>query len=93
MCGARSTDPGFSIPNERDFTVSKAIIQAGGFTRFADKKRVQLIRADPNLAEEEKTILVNVTDVLERGIRDFDPEINADDIIRVKERAISFGGR
>ena len=39
----------YTLPNEPGFTLSKAILMAGGFTTFANKKNVKLIRADADL--------------------------------------------
>ena len=50
----------YTIPNDKDFTVSKAVLMAGGFTKFADKRKVKLIRADLSLEDSEKTVIVNV---------------------------------
>ncbi len=80
----------YDLPPGRDFTVSKAILRAGGFTQYAEKRKVKLIRAKKSLTDEEKNIEVNVADILEKGIRDFDPLVKPDDIIRVKEKWILF---
>ena len=80
-------NPGnYDIPIEKDFTVSKAIFQAGGFGQYANRKRVVLIKADPNLPEGERMVEVNVQAILEDGLRSLDPAVEPDDIIRVKER-------
>lgn len=90
VVGAVNAPGLYEIPPEREFTVSKAILRAGDFTRFADKKRVKLIRSDENLSEKERTVIINVADVLERGRRDNDPVVKPNDIIRIEERAIVF---
>ncbi len=76
----------YNIPNEREFTVSKAIFLAGGFGQYANKKKVELIKADPNLDEGERVVVVNVQAILEEGLRSLDPLVSPDDIIKVKER-------
>lgn len=78
----------YDISQEHDFTLSKAILKAGGFTRFSDKAHVKLIRADKTLPEGQRTLIVNVADILERGKRDKDVVVKPDDIIRVEERTI-----
>ncbi len=80
----------YDLPDEENFTVSKAILRAGGFNKFANKKRVRLIRGDETLDPDEREIEVNVADILERGIRENDPVVFADDIIRVDESWINF---
>ncbi len=76
----------YEIPNEKEFTVSEAIFLAGGFGPYANRKKVELIRADSELAEGERTIEVNVQEIMEEGVRSNDPVVHPDDIIRVKER-------
>jgi len=73
-----------------ELTVSKAILQRGGFTRFARKRSVKLIRGDTSLSESERTITVDVSDILERGLRENDPVVSPGDLIRVEERVIAF---
>lgn len=80
----------YNIPPEGNFTVSKAVLLAGGFTPYADKIKVELTRSGVEVGEEERRLLVNVGEILEDGIRDFDPLIQPDDIIRVKERTVIF---
>ncbi len=80
----------YMVPNEPDFTLSKAILMAGGFTTFANKRSVKLIRADTGLPESERILKVNVADILEKGIRDFDPLVKPNDIVRVEERLVVF---
>lgn len=80
----------YDLPNEANFTVSKAILRAGGFNKFANQRRVRLIRSDESLPEDEREIVVNVEDILERGNRENDPVVRANDIIRIEESWINF---
>ena len=90
IVGAVNSPGLYTAPNEPNFTLSKAILLAGGFATFADKKNVKLIRADTSLPESERILKVNVTDILEKGIRDNDPLVSPNDIVRVEERWIVF---
>jgi len=90
VIGAVNSPGLLNIPPIGGLTVSKAILRSGGFTKFADKKKVKLIRGDAEIPEEERTIIINVTEILEQGNRDLDMEVKGDDIIRVKERWIVF---
>jgi protein involved in polysaccharide export with SLBB domain len=88
-------NPGlYNIPPETSFTVSKAILNAGGFTRFANKRAVKLIRAEGTApaanGEDDRTLIVDVERVLEKGLRDNDPELHPNDIIRIEERTFVF---
>jgi len=64
---------------EEGTTILKAITQAGGFTRFASKKSIEILRTDEN--NQQKKIIVNIRDIEERKSPDI--EIKPEDIIRV----------
>src|SRR2546425_9494201 len=49
------------IPADENYTVSKAIIKAGGFGDFGDKRKVKVTRKDG------KTFVVDLKNVIERG--------------------------
>jgi len=75
------------IPPGEAFTVSRAIIRAGGFADFANKRRVKLVRKD---GEKARTIIVDVQAVINKGLTDKDPIVEPDDMIVVPERLINF---
>jgi polysaccharide biosynthesis/export protein len=75
------------IPPDETFTVSKAIMRAGGFADFANKRKVKLIRRKGDSTE---TILVNVDEVVRKGRLDKDPVVEAGDTIIIPERLINF---
>jgi polysaccharide export outer membrane protein len=75
------------IPPAETFTVSRAIIRAGGFADFANKRRVRLVRKD---GDKTKTIIVDLELVIQKGQTDKDPVVEPDDTIIVPERLINF---
>jgi polysaccharide biosynthesis/export protein len=75
------------IPPDETFTVSKAIMRAGGFADFANKRKVKLIRKKGDSTE---TIVVNVDEVVRKGRIDKDPVVEAGDTIIIPERLINF---
>ena len=75
------------IPPDETFTVSRAIIRAGGFADFANKRRVRLVRKD---GDKPKTIIVDLELVIKKGQTDKDPVVKPDDTIIVPERLINF---
>jgi polysaccharide biosynthesis/export protein len=75
------------IPPDETFTVSRAIIRAGGFADFANKRRVRLVRKD---GDKPKTIIVDLELVIKKGQTDKDPVVEPDDTIIVPERLINF---
>jgi len=77
------------IPAGETWTVTKAIMRAGGFTDFADKKRVRLVRA-ASKGVPGKTFILNVDEVLEKGRTDLDQSVEPEDLIYVPARAVNF---
>lgn len=88
VLGAVNAPGAYPITRE-GLTVSRAILAAGGFARFAQDRRVNLVRNDGETGEK-KTFTLNVKSVLEEGNRDEDMEVLAGDIIQVDERTINF---
>jgi len=78
---------GFEIPAGETLTVSKAILNAGGFSDFSDKKHVRLIR---KTAQGERTFIVNVLDVWDKSRLDEDIVVQPDDTIVVPARLVNY---
>ena len=76
------------IPPNEKFTVSKAILRAGGFTDFANQRKVKLTRTKTDGTTE--TRIVDVKEVIEKGRQDVDVEVQPNDFIVVPERLINF---
>ena len=72
------------IPTDETYTASKAIIRAGGFGDFADKRKIKITRKDG------KDLVVDMKDVIERGQTDKDVVLQPDDQIYVPQRLINF---
>jgi protein involved in polysaccharide export with SLBB domain len=83
----RSQGP-IEIPPDERFTLSKAIVKAGGFADFANKKKVKLIRRGPSGAPQ--TQIIDVEAITTRGELDKDVELQPDDTIIVPEKFINF---
>lgn len=77
---------GFDIPAKENLTVSKAILSAGGFSDFSDKKHVRLIR---KTTEGDKTFVVNVVAVWQ-GHLDQDVPVQAGDTVVVPARMVNY---
>jgi len=78
---------GFPIPAGETVTVSKAILNAGGFSDFSDKKNVRLVRKTET---GRKTYIVNVQDVWNKGRLDEDLVVRPDDLIVVPARLVNY---
>ncbi len=72
------------IPSDETYTVSKAIIRAGGFGDFADKRKVKVTRKDG------KDFVVDLKRVIEQGHTEDDVVLQPDDKIYVPQRLVNF---
>jgi protein involved in polysaccharide export with SLBB domain len=85
--------PGYlEIPTDETFTVSKAILRAGGFSEFADKRHVKVTRKNgPGSNQTDGEIVtVDIAEVLEKGQSGKDFELHPDDRVFVPSRLINF---
>jgi polysaccharide export outer membrane protein len=78
------------MPSDDPLTLSKAILKAGGFAEFADKKRVRVTRRAGGPGGQIEVFTVNVTDIIEKGRSDKDMRLEPDDLIYVPERRVNF---
>jgi len=76
------------IPPDEHFTLSKAILKAGGFADFANKRKIRLIRK--NAAGTAETTLIDLAAVIDRGQLEKDPELHPDDTVIVPEKFVNF---
>lgn len=88
VTGQVATQGPLEIPRGETFTVSKAILRAGGFADFANKRRVRVLRQRPGGTPER--IIVDVKAVIEGGRLDKDVIVEPGDYIVVPERGINF---
>jgi protein involved in polysaccharide export with SLBB domain len=72
------------IPPDETYTVSKAIIRAGGFGDFADKRKIKLTR------KNGEAVVVDLKRVIEQGRTDEDVPVQPDDQIYVPQRLVNF---
>jgi len=85
--------PGYlEIPTDEVFTVSKAILRAGGFSEFADKRHVKVTRMNGSRSaqSEGEIVTVDIAEVLEKGQSGKDFELHPDDRVFVPSRLINF---
>jgi polysaccharide export outer membrane protein len=78
---------GFDIPAGESLTVSKAILNAGGFSDFSDKRNVKLIR---KTADGTKTFEINVLEIWEKGKLEKDLPVQPNDLIVVPARLVNY---
>jgi protein involved in polysaccharide export with SLBB domain len=73
------------IPSDETLTLSKAILRAGGFSDFADKRNVKITRKAADGIHEDH-ITVDVSAILEKGQTASDVPLLPGDLIYVPER-------
>ncbi len=76
------------IPSDEVFTLSKAILRAGGFSDFADKRHVRITRKEPD--GTDKTIIVDVGEILDKGRTEKDVVLQPGDLIYIREKSVRF---
>lgn len=78
------------IPSDETLTLTKAILRAGGFTDFANKKNVKVTRQTGNGANSNKVFIIDVTEILEKGKTDKDLKLEPGDLIYVSSRTFNM---
>ncbi|MBN2507217.1 MAG: polysaccharide biosynthesis/export family protein [Verrucomicrobia bacterium] len=71
-------------------TAGKAILRAGGFGDFANKKKVRVIRNPATNRAEKRTFELNMVDILEDGKMELDVQLQPDDFVIVPARLVNF---
>ena len=85
----RSQGPMDMAVNE-DLTVGKAILRAGGFAEFANKKKVKLMRGTGDTSVGRQTIELNMEEILDQGHSEKDMPVQPEDFIVVPARWINM---
>lgn len=73
-----------------NLTAAKAILRAGGFGDFANKRKVKVVRADPGRNGESKIFDLDMTQILDQGKIKEDILLQPGDLIIVPSRLINF---
>ena len=76
-------NPGkYDMPGEKDMTLMQAIAMAGGFTKHAEITKTKVMRIENG---DKEIITINVKDITEKGEKDKDAVLKADDMVFVPE--------
>ncbi len=78
------------IAVNENLTAGKAILRAGGFADFANKKKVKLVRGGGFDAPGKQNFELNMVEILEEGKSERDIVLLPDDFIIVPSRLINF---
>jgi polysaccharide export outer membrane protein len=85
VIGAVNTPGAVPFPQEEGLNLLDAIARAGGFNRFADRKKIKLSRLDAD--GHTQTFIINADDLMESGNTTSWP-LKRDDVIFVPERIL-----
>jgi protein involved in polysaccharide export with SLBB domain len=89
LVGAVNVPGPQDIPTDEKFTLSKAILRAGGFRDFANSKDVKVTRKGENDGDPVKIFdHINVRDILENSKSGNDMVLLPGDLIYVPERTV-----
>jgi protein involved in polysaccharide export with SLBB domain len=96
LVGAVKLPGPVELPGDEVLTLSKAVLRAGGFTDYADKRHVRLTRNDAKGkrggkgGESKRMFTVNVGDIYDKGKIESDLPLEPGDLIFVPDRLIRF---
>lgn len=88
--GQVHTQGPIDIAVNENLTAGKAILRAGGFADFANKKKVKVIRAGTVGGNGKQNLELNMVEILEEGKTEKDVQLQPDDSIIVPSRLINF---
>ena len=78
------------ISVNENLTAGKAILRAGGFGDFANKKKVKVVRSGATDGAAKQSFELNMIDILEKGKTEKDMVLQPDDFIIIPSRLINF---
>jgi polysaccharide biosynthesis/export protein len=73
-----------------NLTAGKAILRAGGFADFANKRKVKVVRSAPDPNGKSQTFELDMQQILENGKVDKDIVLQPNDLIIVPSRLVNF---
>jgi polysaccharide biosynthesis/export protein len=78
------------IAVNENLTAGKAILRAGGFSDFANKKKVKVVRGGGADGAGKQNFELNMVEILENGKTEKDVVLKPEDFIIVPSRLINF---
>jgi len=88
--GQVKTQGPLDIAVNENLTAGKAILRAGGFGDFANRRKVKLVRGGSGELRPKLVLELNMVEILENGKTEKDVPLQADDSIIVPSRLINF---
>jgi len=81
---------GLDMQMNENLTAGQAVLKAGGFADFANKKKVQVVRGATGSNGEKQTFDLDMEQILEKGQTEKDIVLKPGDLIIVPSRLINF---
>jgi polysaccharide export outer membrane protein len=81
---------GLDLQMNENLTVGQAILRAGGFADFANKKKVKVVRTAPGVNGEKQTFDLDMVEILENGKTEKDIVLHPGDLIIVPSKLVYF---
>ena len=78
------------LPGDEVLTLSKAVLRAGGFSDFADRRHVKITRGNSADKSNKVTLVVDVGQIFDEGKTEKDVQLTAGDLIYIPQRLVSF---
>lgn len=78
------------VQMHENITAGKAILRAGGFGDFANKKKVKVIRGAGTEGAPKQTFELNMVDILESGMIEKDVPLEPEDSVVVPSRSFTM---
>ena len=88
LLGAVARQGGIDLPLNREVTLARTLLSAGGFNEYANDAKVKILRTAPDGSKQ--TLTVNVARILKTGLFEEDVPLQNGDVIIVPERLLGF---
>jgi len=89
LVGAVRAPGPVEVPSDEALTLSKAILRAGGFTDYADRRHVKVTRKEA-AGDDKKGFVVDVGEIFDKGKIESDLALEPGDLIYIPDRLIRF---
>ena len=91
LWGQVRTTGALEIPSEdASFTLSKAVMRAGGLSEYAAKREIKITRKAKPGEKQIPAIIVDLVEILEKGKLNKDVKLEPDDYIFVPAKLVNF---
>ncbi len=88
LLGAVVNRGAIQLPLNREVTLARTMLGAGGFTEYANEGKVRILRTAPDGSKQ--TLVVDVGKILRTGLFEEDVPLQNGDVIIVPERILGF---